>query len=91
MLEPPWHLKTISMKSRNKGAYALARPFWSAILALILARFAAIKPLERDPSGKQVQNRPYRHQLNPSSIYIFIGNGSTCPKGTPPDTEEPIH
>jgi len=61
MLEPPWHLKTISMKSRNRGAYALARPFWSATLALILAQFPIIDPLERGPGGQQVHDRPCRH------------------------------
>jgi len=39
-------------------------PFWSAVMALILARFATIETLERAPRGKQIQDRPCRHQLN---------------------------
>ena len=91
MLEPPYYLKTISMKSRNKGAYALARPFCSAVLALILARFTIIEPLERGPSGHQLHDRPYRHQLNQISIYILIGNGLTCLKGEPLETGRLTH
>ena len=46
-------------------------PSWSAVMALMLAQLATIETPERAPRGKQVQNRPCRHQLNLRKIYIL--------------------